>query len=159
MGTLFPLPSADADEILQRRDGKGLCIKLDAAADAPLPSLPDGTLILGKAAEGLDLLPAGSVQTVVTSPPYWSLRDYDVDDRFGRDDSLRDYVASLVADFERLRRVLVDNGTVWLNIGDAYTSGNRRYRAPDRKNRARAMSVRPPTPDGLKPKDLIPVTA
>ena len=155
MGTLFPLPSADADEILQRRDGKGLCIKLDAAADAPLPSLPDGTLILGKAAEGLDLLPAGSVQTVVTSPPYWSLRDYDVDDRFGRDDSLRDYVASLVADFEKLRRVLVDNGTVWLNIGDAYTSGNRRYRAPDRKNRARAMSVRPPTPDGLKPKDLI----
>ena len=44
---------------------------------------------------------------------------------------------------------------MWLNIGDAYTSGNRRYRAPDRKNRARAMSVRPPTPDGLKPKDLI----
>ena len=46
-------------------------------------------------------------------------------------------------------------GTVWLNIGDAYTSGNRRYRAPDKKNRARAMKVRPPTPGGLKPKDLI----
>ena len=49
------------------------------------------------------------------------------------------------------------DGTVWLNVGDTYTSGNRRYRAPDRKNRARAMSVRPVTPDGLKPKDLIGV--
>ena len=49
------------------------------------------------------------------------------------------------------------DGTVWLNVGDSYTSGNRRYRAPDRKNRARAMAVRPPTPEGLKPKDLIGV--
>ena len=48
-------------------------------------------------------------------------------------------------------------GTVWLNVGDSYTSGNRRYRAPDKKNQARAMSVRPPTPEGLKPKDLIGV--
>ena len=53
--------------------------------------------------------------------------------------------------------VLRDDGTVWLNVGDSYTSGNRRYRAPDKKNRARAMSVRPPTPKGLKPKDLIGV--
>ena len=92
---------------------------------------------------------------MVTSPPYWSLRDYDVGDPFGRDDTLRDYVASIVADFRKLRRVLKGDGTVWLNVGDAYTSGNRRYRAPDRKNRARAMSVRPRTPHGLKPKDLI----
>ena len=59
--------------------------------------------------------------------------------------------------FDKLRRVLSDDGTVWLNVGDSYTSGNRRYRAPDRKNRARAMSVRPATPEGLKPKDLIGV--
>ena len=51
--------------------------------------------------------------------------------------------------------MLHKDGTVWLNVGDAFTSGNRRYRAPDRKNRARAMGVRPPTPKGLKPKDLI----
>ena len=49
------------------------------------------------------------------------------------------------------------NGTLWLNIGDSYTSGNRGWRAPDRKNVARAMSTRPPTPEGLKPKDLIGV--
>ena len=65
------------------------------------------------------------------------------------------YLASIVETFDKLRRVLADDGTVWLNVGDAYTSGNRRYRAPDRKNRERAMSVRPVTPEGLKPKDLI----
>ena len=114
-------------------------------------------LICGRASEALDLLPAGSVQTVVTSPPYWSLRDYKVEEQIGRDDTLGDYIASIVDTFAKLRRVLAHGGTVWLNLGDAYTSGNRRYRAPDRKNRARAMSVRPPTPKGLKPKDLIGV--
>ena len=103
----------------------------------------------------MDILPERSIQTVVTSPPYWSLRDYEVDRQIGRDDPLNDYLASIVETFDKLRRVLTDDGTVWLNVGDAYTSGNRRYRAPDRKNRARAMSARPVTPEGLKPKDLI----
>ncbi len=55
------------------------------------------------------------------------------------------------------RRLLKKDGTFWLNIGDGYTSGNRSWRAPDKKNPARAMSVRPDTPQGLKPKDLIGV--
>lgn len=97
------------------------------------------------------------MQTVVTSPPYWSLRDYDVEDQIGRNDALTDYIKSIVTTFDKVRRVLADDGTVWLNVGDSYTSGNRRYRAPDRKNRARAMRVRPATPEGLKPKDLIGV--
>ncbi len=53
--------------------------------------------------------------------------------------------------------MLRSDGTVWINLGDVYTSGNRRYRAPDPKNRVQAMHVRPPTSDGLKPKDLIGV--
>ena len=114
-------------------------------------------LFCGDASRALRLVPSGTVQTVVTSPPYWSLRDYEVADQTGRDDSLQDYLADIVAAFDELRRVLRDDGTVWLNAGDVYTSGNRRYRAPDRKNRARAMDVRPPTPKGLKPKDLIGV--
>lgn len=131
-------------------------LRLDAATDGgtAIAALPDGTLIHGRAREALDILPERSIRTVVTSPPYWSLRDYDTGP-FGRDDTLRDYVASIVADFQKLRRVLTDDGTVWLNVGDVYTSGNRAYRAPDRKNRARAMTVRPRTPEGLKPKDLI----
>lgn len=59
--------------------------------------------------------------------------------------------------FEEVRRVLRDDGTLWLNIGDSYTSGNRDYRAPDKKNPVRAMSYRAKTPHGLKPKDLIGV--
>ncbi len=107
--------------------------------DGELPALPAATLIRGRASEALDLLPAESVRTVVTSPPYWSLRDYDIEDPFGRNDTLGDYVANIVADFRKLRRVLKGDGTIWLNIGDAYTSGNRRYRvrAPDRASHER----------------------
>lgn len=132
-------------------------MKLDPESDRPLDSLTRPVIVCGRAAEALRLIPTGSVQTVVTSPPYWSLRDYEVAQQIGRDDGLNEYVKSIVVAFDQIRRVLADDGTVWLNIGDSYTSGNRKYRAPDRKNRARAMSVRPPTPAGLKPKDLIGV--
>ena len=117
----------------------------------------ESLLICGDAQRALRKLPDQSVQTVVTSPPYWSLRDYDVDEQIGRDDELQAYIRSIVGAFRELRRALRADGTVWLNVGDSYTSGNRRYRAPDRKNHARAMHVRPPTPEGLKPKDLIGV--
>lgn len=123
--------------------------------DDPIDPLAQSALIQGHAERALDLLPEETIQTVVTSPPYWSLRDYNIDEQIGRDELLDDYISGLVSTFRKVRRVLRKDGTVWLNIGDAYTSGNRRYRAPDPKNRARAMSVRPPTPKGLKPKDLI----
>ena len=121
----------------------------------PLQSLAQSILIQGNANKALDLIPKESIQTVVTSPPYWSLRDYDVNQQIGCNESLEDYVTGIVKTFDKIWETLVEDGTVWLNIGDAYTSGNRRYRAPDKKNRARSMSVRPQTPDGLKPKDLI----
>ena len=131
--------------------------RLDVEPGSSVHNLKRSVLICGSADLALNLLPTGTVQTVVTSPPYWSLRDYEDEAQIGRDDSLSDYLASVVQVFDQLRRVLTQDGTVWLNVGDTYTSGNRRYRAPDRKNRARAMSVRPATPDGLKPKDLIGV--
>jgi hypothetical protein len=62
---------------------------------------------------------------------------------------------SLVAAFAHVWRVLTDDGTLWLNIGDVYTSGGRTWRAPDKKNSGRAMDTRPATPIGLKEKDLI----
>lgn len=129
--------------------------RVDGCNGAAIGAISRSLLLCGDANRALELLPDESVQTVLTSPPYWSLRDYDVEDQIGRDDSLADYIASIVGTFEKLKRVLRGDGTVWLNVGDAFTSGNRRYRAPDRKNRARAMGVRPPTPKGLKPKDLI----
>jgi site-specific DNA-methyltransferase (cytosine-N4-specific) len=96
-------------------------------------------------------------QACITSPPYWGLRDYGVDGQIGAEVKLEDYIISLVAIFEEVKRVLKPDGTFWLNIGDTYTSGNRGWRAPDRKLPQRAMSYRPPTPDGLKSKDLIGV--
>lgn len=132
-------------------------LRVDDLDTTPFEEISRPIVLCGDAAQALKLLPERSIQSVITSPPYWSLRDYGVEDQIGRDDSLKGYVDSIVCAFEQLRRVLCDDGTIWLNVGDSYTSGNRRYRAPDRKNRARAMSVRPPTPEGLKPKDLIGV--
>jgi DNA modification methylase len=85
------------------------------------------------------------------------LRDYNIDGQIGLEESVDNYIQSLVGVFEEVRRVLRDNGTLWLNIGDSFTSGGRTWRAPDKKNPVRAMSVRPATPPGLKPKDLIGV--
>lgn len=119
--------------------------------------LERSALILGDAHEVLATMPEQSVQTVVTSPPYWSLRDYGIEGQLGLERSVYDFIDALADLFDRVKRVLRDNGTLWLNIGDSYTSGNRGWRAPDRKNVARAMSVRPPTPEGLKDKDLIGV--
>jgi site-specific DNA-methyltransferase (adenine-specific) len=91
----------------------------------------------------------------VTSPPYWGLRDYNNAHQIGFEPSLAQYITRLTGAFRELRRVLKPDGVFWLNIGDGYTSGNRGWRAPDKKNPARAMDVRPDTPEGLKPKDLL----
>lgn len=118
-------------------------------------SVETPTIIHGDALHVLRRLESQAVQCIVTSPPYWGLRDYNVDEQVGLIETLPQYLNRLTEIFAEARRVLADDGVFWLNIGDSYTSGNRGWRAPDRKNPARAMSVRPTTPDGLKPKDLI----
>ena len=112
-------------------------------------------IIEGDAHVVLSRLPDRSVQTVVTSPPYWGLRDYNLPGQIGLEETLPQFLNRLVAIFAEVKRVLKDDGTLWLNIGDGYTSGNRGWRAPDKKNAARAMNIRPDTPEGLKPKDLL----
>ena len=121
------------------------------------PGATESAIIVGDAKLVLAQMPDNIFQTCVTSPPYWSLRDYDIEGQIGLESSLEAYLASLVEVFEQVRRVTREDGTLWLNIGDSYTSGGRTWRAPDKKNPARAMDVRPPTPEGLKPKDLIGV--
>ena len=115
------------------------------------------TIFEGDALAVLKRLPARSVQCVITSPPYWGLRDYGIDGQIGLEKTLPEFIGGLADVFDEVRRVLKDDGTLWLNIGDGYTSGNRGWRAPDKKNPARAMSVRPDTPEGLKSKDLMGV--
>ena len=89
------------------------------------------SLISGDCRTALQSLPAKSIRTCVTSPPYWGLRDYGVDTQIGAEDSPDDYVASMVEVFREVRRVLADDGTVWLNIGDTYASMRDSKAVPD----------------------------
>lgn len=81
------------------------------------------TILKGDCRDVLLDLPADSVHCVVTSPPYWGLRDYGIEGQLGLEDSAADYVAGMVAVFDAIRRPLRDDGTIWLNLGDSYAGG------------------------------------
>lgn len=108
------------------------------------------------------------VQTIVTSPPYWGLRSYlpgghpDKGREIGSEPTLREFIDTLVGVFELCRQLLVDDGTLWLNMGDAYASsgGQTPMRGETFAGRARAkenicLSNRKAGIDGLKVKDLM----
>ena len=103
---------------------------------------------------------AGKVQTIITSPPYYGLRDYGVDGQLGLEATPEEYVAKMVEVFREARRVLRDDGTLWLNIGDSYAA-NRSYQVPSTKggtkhSYSQAVGGKGSViPDGLKAKDLI----
>lgn len=82
----------------------------------------DGQVVLlhGDAGQLVRQLPERSVDCVVTSPPYWGLRDYRVAEQIGREPVVEDYVSRLAATFDELAQVLAPGGTVWLNLGDSY---------------------------------------
>jgi site-specific DNA-methyltransferase (cytosine-N4-specific) len=118
----------------------------------------DGSsVIVGDAWHALRQFADSTFRCCVTSPPYWGLRDYGIPHQIGAETTLEEYLANLTGIFREVKRVLRDDGTLWLNIGDSYTSGNRTWRDADKKNPARGMDYRPPTPEGLKPKDLVGV--
>jgi DNA modification methylase len=112
-------------------------------------------------------MPDESVQTCITSPPYWGLRDYGNDGQLGLEATPEEYTANMVEVFREVRRVLRDDGTLWLNLGDSYTGGGTIGRNDtDADSLARRSAKfgtgtavgnqgnRPPAP-GLKPKDLV----
>lgn len=82
-------------------------------------------LFHGDAAGLAGALESGSVQTIVTSPPYWGLRDYDTPGQLGLEETVHEYVDRLVAVFAALRPALADDGTLWLNLGDSYSAKHR----------------------------------
>lgn len=113
-------------------------------------------LLVGDVRERLKELPDRSVHCCVTSPPYWGLRDYGEAGQIGLEQSPEEYVAELVAVFREVWRVLRDDGTLWLNLGDSYAGNNSRA-----SNNGRAGFGNPRDGvferigDGLKTKDLV----
>src|SRR5215472_11210967 len=132
------------------------------------------TILRGDCREVLRELPAESVHCVVTSPPYWGLRDYGVAGQIGLEASYLDYIAALADVFAAVWRVLELSGTLWLNLGDCYATGagkvgecpggsaqGERWRGGHEDKHRYAKAMGPNTQPnrmpqtGLKPKDLV----
>lgn len=117
-----------------------------------------GEILIGDCCEQLRDLPEKSVQMAVTSPPYYCLRKYCDDERqIGLEETPEEYVARLVEVFHEVRRVLRDDGTVWLNLGDSYAGSGGRGNQFGQVERGLAMYRQSSRPRdiGLKPTDLI----
>ena len=120
----------------------------------------DALFLTGDTREQMRRLPDGVVQTCVTSPPYFGLRDYGMPGQIGLEATPAAYVAAMVEVFREVRHVLRDDGTLWLNLGDSYAA-NRSYQVPSTKGGAKHGAAHAvggtgsTVPDGLKSKDLI----
>ncbi len=117
-------------------------------------------VLIGDCIASMESMPEKSVHTCVTSPPYFGLRDYDHAGQIGLEETPDAFVARLVEVFREVRRVLRDDGTLWLNLGDSYAA-NRSYQVPSTKggpkhsNSQSAGGKGSKIPEGLKAKDLI----
>lgn len=98
------------------------------------------TILQGDCRNILPTLPAGSANCCVTSPPYYWLRDYGMDCQIGHEPTVADYVRVLGDVFDEVRRVLADDGVLWLNLGDSYYSGNGQPHGHDPKSPSRNFS-------------------
>ena len=120
------------------------------------------TILQGKCQEILKTLSDRSIQCCVTSPPYWQLKDYGVADQLGAEPTPEEYVNNLADVFDEVRRALKDDGTLWLNLGDAYCGGGGycpnapSNRAGSMQSKSRGTKAKPrPVPPGYKAKDLV----
>ena len=115
------------------------------------------TLLQGDCRDVLKTLPAQSVHCCVTSPPYYGLRDYGVDGQIGLEQTPDEYVAELVEVFRQVRRVLQDDGTLWLNLGDSYASNGDLSEGGSEKQRSNkgANNIHRNINPGLRAKNLI----
>lgn len=114
------------------------------------------TLVLGDALESLSVMVDGSVSCIVTSPPYYGLRDYGVEGQYGLEETPAEYVRKLAAVFKEAQRVLSPRGTLWLNIGDTYNAynGNRGEGGKLNSGDRHSMLAKTPKGHGLTDKTL-----
>jgi DNA modification methylase len=117
-------------------------------------------IIVGDALEQLKLLPAQSVNCVVTSPPYWGLRDYEVEGQIGQEENFEDWLLVMVEVFNEVKRVLRNDGVAWVNLGDCYANDGKWGGATGGKHTrylhgGETRIGREKRKTGLKPKDLV----
>jgi len=117
-------------------------------------------ILLGNAPDVLMELPDKSIHCCVTSPPYWGLRDYGVEGQLGLEKTPEEYVQKMVDLFREVRRVLRDDGTLWLNLGDTYAAGGLgpgSGKQTTNYGSCNGSHIGKPrlAPMGLKPKDLV----
>lgn len=119
------------------------------------------SILTGDSRQVLWSLDVESVQTCITSPPYWGLRDYDHPSQIGAEPSPESYIENLVAVFREVRRVLRNDGTLWLNVGDGYARngghGNcgPNARVGNTKKLIQKRNCKVPDAWGLKDRDLM----
>ena len=122
-------------------------------------------IYIGGALQRLKDIPSNTARCCVTSPPYWGLRDYGVGGQIGLETTPETYVDSIVSVFREVRRILTDDGTLWLNLGDSYAAnGGAHGGRPDNQTGVGAKRAHDAgagdqnarrAPQGLKSKDLI----
>ena len=105
-------------------------------------SSPHWSLYCGQADRALKLISDESIDCVITSPPYFWLRDYQVIGQIGREESAEEYVEAIMAVMSEILRVLKPEGTLFLNLGDTYYSGKGESQGIDRKNSKRRFGLR-----------------
>jgi len=125
---------------------------------------PQITLHNGDSLDVLSSLPDESVNCVVTSPPYWGLRDYGVEGQLGLEKTPEEYVSKMVKIFEEVRRVLRKDGTAWVNMGDCYSGSGKgmngdgsvgKHGEKQHTNTGANISHIESQETNLKPKDLV----
>tara|TARA_R100000008_G_scaffold86873_1_gene82252 strand:- start:333 stop:1259 length:927 start_codon:yes stop_codon:yes gene_type:complete len=113
-------------------------------------------ILQGNVLERVMDIPNKSVQCVVTSPPYWGLRNYGEEDQLGLESTPEEYTDNMVKVFRGVRDAMKDDGTLWLNIGDSYASSGQFGKPDEQAIGTKGLAFgRAPTPKGLKVKDLV----
>jgi len=115
------------------------------------------TVLIGDARDKLSVIPDKIANMCVTSPPYYQLRDYGAENQIGMENTPESFINNLVDVFRQVKRILKDDGTLWINIGDTYYGGNTQPGGGSH-NGKHIKSGTPPKKqkvNGLKPKDLI----
>lgn len=138
-------PSTKANEAMHPRVMSEAAFTSESLREAAYYADDTALVLHMDVREGLRLLASAGVEVncVVTSPPFYGQRDYEVDGQIGLEEHPSEFIAGLADVFEATKAVLADNGSLWINIGDTYWSGKGQHRSGEMKQSARRFGIRP----------------